>query len=448
VLITGARLATVATRVEVLITEQLATTRSGQVFACRAGDEDFVCRWFYPQAATRHQRERIGARLRCGDLGGRFVWPLDLVEVPASDAHRRDSDEHGAGQGFGYLVRPWPARSIPFTAVTTGDVGVSFADALVLALDVVEVFADLAANGLCFADFDPGDLRVVLVDNRVFVGSSDGIVLSGSASSGAARWEYAAPEVLAGGASSATSDQHVLAVVLFELLMLGHPFEGRSVLAYERWDDVARRAVHVDDRRFVFDPDDTANRPDPHLHPNLPLLWPQYPEFVRSLFVQSFVDGSLDPAVRVTAESWRSALRRARDLTLRCGDCGRVNFHPSWAPPRCWSCGHRIASPLVLRTGDALVVLDPGRQIRVHHLRPGRDAALPVAVVERHATAEHVLGLRNLGSDPWTAFLTDGSRREVRPGRAIRLDESLRLEMHGRVVAVTRDAGIPTRITR
>lgn len=422
-----------ASRALVTIGEMLATSARGHVYAATthdlAGAGDLVCRWYYPQVATASMRRRLGALVRAGDLGSRFCWPLDLVE---SDAPGPTSPD-----GFGSVSRPWPIRAVALADIVHGGVDLGFRDITTAGIDLVDAAAELHEHGFCFHDVTSGDIRIDIGSARAIVATTEGIGISGATDPAAPPSPgFTAPELARGAAASATTDLHAVAILLYLLFMLDHPFEGRRVLAHERWDDEAMRSVYVDDPRFVFDPDDDSNRPEPGVHENARSLWPVYPQFVRDLFVQAFTEGARDPAGRVPLSVWRAALARSRDLLARCHRCARQNYLDSGAPTHCWSCGAAHRSYLRLQFGQHRLVLDAGTLVYPHHALRNDDYTMPIGAVEPHPDNPEVLGLRNLDADPWIAHLEDGTDHPVRPGRAVRLTPGVWIELHGRVATV------------
>ena len=116
-------------------------------------------------------------------------------------------------------------------------------------------------------------------------------------------------------------------MLLFYVLMMGHPLLGRRELEFECWDNSAESVLFGNDARFIFDPNDESNRPVPDLHATVIRYWELYPEFLRSLFVQAFTRGLNDPKHgRVRESMWRVALARLSDSIVDCPACGRQNF--------------------------------------------------------------------------------------------------------------------------
>ncbi len=103
---------------------------------------------------------------------------------------------------------------------------------------------------------------------------------------------FMAPEIVRTQARPSTdSDLYSLSVLLFYLLMVGHPLLGRRELAFPVWDQEAELRLFGADPLFVFDPDDDSNRPVPGVHDAVLANWPIYPLRLRRLFERSFTRG-------------------------------------------------------------------------------------------------------------------------------------------------------------
>ena len=69
---------------------------------------------------------------------------------------------------------------------------------------------------------------------RISGGSDDTIIPDGTTTKFLSMPRYTAPEIIAGGDSvfpNALSDRYSLAIILFMILFMNHPFEGKKVCA-------------------------------------------------------------------------------------------------------------------------------------------------------------------------------------------------------------------------
>src|SRR5579872_6084726 len=69
----------------------------GEVYRTRLGDSELALKWYYPQSATRSQREAVEMLVRKGSPSVLFLWPIDLASVAGVP-------------DFGYLMPLRPPR--------------------------------------------------------------------------------------------------------------------------------------------------------------------------------------------------------------------------------------------------------------------------------------------------------------------------------------------------
>ncbi len=191
------------------------------------------------------------------------------------------------------------------------------------------------------------------------------------------------------------------------------------------------QALYGTEPVFIFDPVDRSNEPVPGCHDNATAFWPIYPKFLRDLFTRAFTVGIKDPQHgRVRESEWRAALVRLRDAIVYCAHCGGENFYDAEAlpaaggkPAPCWSCRKEISLPYRIRIAKNVIMLNHDTQLFPHHLDDQKlwDFDRPVAEVARHPTNPSVWGLKNLTPEKWVSTATDGSVKDVEPGRSATL---------------------------
>lgn len=397
----------------------------GVVFEAADSKGDCVAvKWYYPHTATDQQRQAIALLIERGAPHSRFLWPSDLVFASTA-------------AGFGYVMPLRPREFASLSDLLIGRVDIPFRSVCCLCLELAHSFLQLHAQGLCYRDisftnifFDPRDGSPLICDNdNVGV---DG--MSPAAVMGTRR--FMAPEIVRHEAvPSIQTDLYSLAVLLFYVLMMGHPLMGRRELDFDCWDELAESVLFGKDAHFIFDPNDDKNRPVPELHASVIRYWSIYPEFLRTQFTQAFTRGLVDPQHgRVRESVWRVALNRLHDSITECRSCRKQNFADTAAPARCWSCGVVIPPVAHCTVDTAEIAFGLGARITAHHVRRDYDIRTIVGVVEEHPTRPDVLGLRNESQDTWEATFANGDQRLIMPGRSVRVDPGLTLDL-GPVVA-------------
>ena len=158
---------------------------------------------------------------------------------------------------------------------------------------------------------------------------------------------YIAPEVLATchlpvddpkrkHANTAT-DQHALAVLIYEYLLLRHPLRGPKVHSTVSTDRDELLAMG-EEALFIEHPTDTSNRPT-----DLKIPFRVLGPFLSGLVEKAFVNGLHTPSQRPTAMDWERALCRTWDLKVDCQNpsCPNKWFIFDPGNPVCPFCGTR-----------------------------------------------------------------------------------------------------------
>jgi hypothetical protein len=167
-------------------------------------------------------------------------------------------------------------------------------------------FAGLAHSDLSHSNvlIDPknGDACVIDIDSLVVPGIAPPSVLGTPG--------YIAPEVLAGKKlPSIETDQHALAVLIYESLLLRHPLQGPKIHSGRSAEEDESIAMGKG-ALFVEHPTDHSNRPNPSPTPPVSALGPH----LARLFHKTFVDGLHHPSARATASEWEKASFKTLDL--------------------------------------------------------------------------------------------------------------------------------------
>nr|MDP9337199.1 hypothetical protein [Actinomycetota bacterium] len=399
---TSAPLATPATGDEVYLERtgmparvgrMLGQGGQGAVFELAAeGHKPLALKWYHPRSATRSQRAALVELIERGAPSDRFLWPVDFVRPTAETT------------GLGYAMPLRPREYAGLVALVTGKVDAPFRTLATVGLELSHAFLVLHNEGLCYRDISFGNVFFEPASGRVLVCDNDNVAINGTTSSAVRGTAYfMAPEVMRGEAvPSRNTDLWSLAVLLFYILLVHHPLEGRRALEHACWDDAAMRDLFGEHPLFVFDPVDHSNEPVPDMHDNALVYWRLYPQFIRDLFTESFTAGIVDPEKRVGESVWRAAMARLRDTIVYCSSCGRQNIAEDLNhPPVCWRCGATVALPAFLRFGRNLVALNHDTKVFGHHVHRDYDFTAPLAEVARSPHDESLWGLRNLGPLTW-----------------------------------------------
>jgi eukaryotic-like serine/threonine-protein kinase len=402
-----------------LVEQFLGGGGQGEVYRGSLQNHPYAMKWYYPDYPQHDSRlrERLEMMIKYGAPSERFLWPIELAsaqEVP----------------GFGYIM---PLREPRFKSIIDmmkRRVEPSLHVIATVGFEVAHSFLQLHAKWLCYRDisfgnffFDPdtGEVRISDNDNVDINNMPEGIL-------GTPR--FMPPETLRGEAVPSTqTDLFALAVLLFYLLFIHHPLEGKKESDIEVFDIAAIMKIYGTEPVFIFDPDDDSNRPVPGYHDNAIVFWQIYPNFLRNLFIKAFTKGLHDPSIRINESEWCSNMVRLRDLIIYCKHCGAENFFDPdilKVVGGCWSCNKEVKVPPRIHIGKEIIMLNHDTKLFLYHLSQRvYDFSQPVAVVKKHRTNSHIWDLQNLSGEKWLSTMVNGTVKDVEPGQSITLSSGI-----------------------
>lgn len=447
------------------IDKELGSGTQGKVYSLICPDNTcLVLKWYFPSMATSEQLDILNSLIQKKSPSDRFLWPLALVELPEKS-------------GFGYIMELKNPRFKSFSLWLSRKVDPSFRILLTACFELANSFHLLHSKGLCYRDlslnniyFDPltGEIRIGDTDNIVINGESKGNVIGTP--------KFMAPEVITGKALPNTeSDLFSLAVILFYVLFLNHPLEGRKESMIKSLDLPAMTKLYGYEPLFIFDPKDKSNYPDPEYHQNALIFWNIYPSFLKKMFVKAFTDGIHDYAYgRVRETEWQMAISLLMDLICKCPNCGSENFYmiselisnTSSAidrheetlshtrncsalgnlntnyvieiskmemrnqdqnnPQRCWNnnCKSLLIKQLYIKLDQKIfLVLNSDTVIYKHHIDPNNryDYSNPVGQVAKHPNNPEIWGLKNISDKTWKVITANNQLLDVFPQKSFSL---------------------------
>jgi serine/threonine protein kinase len=402
------------------IGELLGAGGQGEVYRASMNGQSVAVKWYFSAAATGEQRDALDVLIKKGPPARQFLWPLALATVPGVP-------------DFGYVMPLRDGRYSSIIDLMKRRVEPTFRALATACLELANSYLQLHSRGLCYRDisfgnvfFDPNTGEVLICDN-------DNVTVNGTSFSGVLGTpRFMAPEVVRGETFPSTqTDLFSLSILLFYMLMIHHPLEGKKEIEIKCLDLPAMVKLYGTEPIFIFDPNNQANAPVPGYHDNANAFWTIYPQFLRDMFTIAFTEGIRDPQNgRVRESQWRASMVRLRDSIMYCSNCGAENFYDAdalrtlGAPRACWACASPSQLPPRLRLDKGMIVaLNRDTKLFPHHIDDTKayDFSKPVAEVTRHPNDPAIWGLKNLSDENWASTAAGGSVREVPPGRSVTL---------------------------
>lgn len=246
-------------------------------------------------------------------------------------------------------------------------------------IQMARAVARLHNAGLAHSDLSPNNVLVDPVKGRAIVIDIDSLVVPQLFPPDVAGTKgYIAPEVLSTLTlplndpkrkhPNARTDEHALAVLIYQYLLLRHPLEGKRIPpgnTAEEQDMLAYGSQAI----FSEHPQDASNRPEQS--PYIPCS--ALGSSIAELFKRAFVDGIKDCNRRPSANDWVKALVKTWDMLYPCSNsrCPAKWFvlHNSQTT-KCTFCGTAPALPvpvLKLRSEGLSGQWLPDGQVCVYH---------------------------------------------------------------------------------
>jgi eukaryotic-like serine/threonine-protein kinase len=398
----------------------------GEVYKARLGSETVALKWFFPQMATADQRLAIEMLVKRGAPSEHFLWPFELASDPQV-------------QGFGYVMQLRPARFKNIVDLMKRKIEPTFRALATAGLNLSHNYLLLHSQGLCYRDISFGNAFFEPNTGEVLICDNDNVAVDGAYTLGVLGTpRFMAPEVVRGEARPSTqTDLFSLSVLIFYMLMVHHPLEGKKETEIKCLDLSAMNKLYGTEPLFIFDPVNTSNAPVPGIHDNALAFWRIYPQFLCDIFTRAFTKGLQNPHNRVRESEWRAAMVRLRDAIIYCSYCSLENFYDAdklkatgGNPGLCWSCAAQLTLPPRIRIGKHVVMLNYDTQLFPHHIEEGRlyDFSHPVAAVTQHPTDKSRWGLKNLSQEKWVSTGTDGKVIDIASGRSISLSIGTKIQ--------------------
>lgn len=405
---------------ELEVVQKLGEGGQGVVYKVNYNGKQLALKWYFGNKLSNADKfyRNIQNNINQGAPTSAFLWPLEITE------YFEDS--------FGYLMELRPSEYKDFSLFLLAKVHFANIEAIInTALCITNGFRELHNRGYSYQDLNDGNFFVNPKTGDVLICDNDNVAPYGENLGIAGKCRYMAPEVVMGKKRPNNhTDRFSLAVVLYMLLFLNHPLEGKRTMCPCLTEELERK-FYGSDPVFVWDPTNDSNRPVRGVHTNEIKLWPLYPEFVRKTFEKAFSHEVMvgdDTTHRVIDKEWQEVFTALRDLMIKC-NCGSETFiDPSKQTCQCINCGKSIERPLILKVKKYHVALTPSKKLYTCHVQYDSDdfkEARGEVITSRNNPA--LLGLRNDSDNIWKAILPNGISKDYSNGQVIKLGKGIKI---------------------
>lgn len=400
---------------KIVIDSYIAGGGQGDVYKVTYRGEQKALKWYKPGALFNPDAFYDNLRKNCekGSPDKAFLWP---------EAVTKKSDG-----SFGYVMRLRPSgyKEMTDILVTSGGGGFSSFKAVVeVCIRITNAFRQLHVHGYSYQDMNSGNFFINPQNGDVLICDNDNVAPNETDTGIRGTPQYMAPEIVVGKSKPNThTDEFSLSVILFMLLCASHPLEGAH-WAVPCLTPEIEKSLYGSKAVFIFDPNDSSNRPVKGVHNNVINRWQFLPEYVKEAFLKAFSKESIEnPGRRLKEMDWMRTLARFQSDIVRCQKCGNEIFIINAANTKCDKCGRLYEVKYTLELRDYSVTA--AKNTRIYRCQLGvcnANVALnPAAMVVARDDNPDVLGLRNMTPDIVIGVTPTGKENQVKPKEVIPL---------------------------
>jgi hypothetical protein len=415
--------------IEIDFSECLYPHLSGGLYEVEYDGEKKLIRWFQLEyLKSLHDSELLYHNLE-KDIGvddDNFLYPIDITEKTS--------------KGFGYIINNVPASYVSFRSIVEGTEHFSGWQAILnAALGITETFIALKRKNRCFGNFTEDDILVNKNTGAVrFVNAEQ--IKQGSSWHGGTISCLMLPGCFTGDKKPGkASDAYLLAVLLFELLCQNHPLEGHAAAACPVLNDDYKQLIYGKNPCFIYDEEDTSNRPVRGIHVNVLILWNRYPLFIKEAFQTAFSKKVMQGEEKyIPAERWFHLIVLMRSNLITCPYCGREMLRIS-DDQRCSNARCRQkAEPIryYYRTETGSYPMIPGGHLYQCQIDNQWDYKTPIGVWNRQKVNSSVYLLQNVTDEDWKIKTLDSDEHVLNPQDACMVEDQMKILIAGHPLVV------------
>lgn len=385
---------------------ELGSGGQGIVYKVDYNGKEMALKWYFKNEMKEPIAfyNNIKNNIDTGRPTEAFLWPVDITEW--------------VDDTFGYIMPLCPPGFSDFSNYLLAKDNFKSDKALInAALNIVDGFMNLHRIGFNYQDLNDGNFFINFETGEVLICDNDNVRGHGFSSGIAGKLRYMAPEIARGEKlPDTTTDRFSLAVILFLLLCVNHPLEGRLMIQDDPITLDDEKRLYGIDPVFIFDPKDTRNAPVPQTSANAIKLWKQTPKYIQDLFIDAFNYERLHGKIPQVLESdWIKVLVRWRSEILKCS-CGDENYADSFGRFTC-SCGANRKVPVHFQFKRMSISIYPGVTLYAcHTILDCDDFKTETARVITKKDNPKAMGLLNLSDKIWTLTKLDGTTESKAKG--------------------------------
>ena len=241
---------------EAKVLAEFGSGGQGTVYKVSYNGKEYALKWYHKDVFKDKAKDfyhNLENNIQKGAPTKDFLWPLGITEVHSGV--------------FGYIMDVRPAGYYELTEFFVGSNKQkqvrfkSFNAIADAAINIIQAFRELHNSGYSYQDINNGNFFINPENGKVLICDNDNVSPFGVNLGILGKQRYMAPEVVTGkNDPDKQSDRFSLAVILFRLLFINHPLEGKRSTPPCMTKELERR-YYGEEPVFVYDLKDDRNRP-------------------------------------------------------------------------------------------------------------------------------------------------------------------------------------------
>lgn len=410
---------------EAKVLAEFGSGGQGTVYKVSYNGKEYALKWYHKGVFGGKEQEfykNLENNIQNGAPTKAFLWPQGITDVHAGV--------------FGYIMDVRPAGYYELTEFFVGTKKQkqvhfkSFTAVVDAAINIIQGFRELHNSGYSYQDINNGNFFINPVNGDVLICDNDNVSPYGVNLGILGKQRYMAPEVVTGkNDPDKQSDRFSLAVILFRLLFINHPLEGRRSTPPCMTKELERR-YYGEEPVFVYDPNDDRNRPVPGTDKNLKTFWHIYPIYIQELFERAFSnDVMMKKQPRIIEKEWLDAFFRLKASIVKCPHCKEETFITQQGENTCIECGKKILVQNAIQFSTVTLPLYPGTKLMLWHADSSQnDVESTLGLVVANPNEPNVYGIKNTSKISWKVNLPSGNQKPLAPGAVVPIKKDFIIE--------------------
>jgi serine/threonine protein kinase len=334
----------------------IASGGQGEVYCVEVNKSEYALKWYFLDKVSAELKNGIRFLISKGSPSNKFLWPLSLVED---------------NNNFGYVMELRTGEYKNMQDLMLDKFDMEIKDLLTACIELTDSFQKLHAFGLSYQDVSFGNVFINPTNGKILICDNDNVTETGkTVGSIMGTPKFMAPELVSGKAKFPNKDTDLFSetVLLFYMIMRGHPFDGTMEANIHCLDLPAQKGLYGEKAVFIFHPDNKNNRPIESIHGKIEKIWEIIPNYIQKLFIKTFTLGVNDVDSRSREVEWRKALIQFQNTVYRCPHCNKSEIIYDIEKIKnsetivCKNCKKEASVPR-LKINDYVVCLDDNRRI-------------------------------------------------------------------------------------